>query len=306
MAYSVTDYIGKELGKWTIVEDAGRDKNNHCIVKCRCKCGKEGIIRLTDLVNCRTKQCSECSRHDRKYKIPDITKSRLYGIWGKMKFRCYNPKDTHYKYYGERGISVCDEWRNDFLAFRSWALDHGYKDDLTIDRINNNGNYEPSNCRWVTKTLQAINRGKFNGSIHQNRSGYIGVILEKGRSKWSSYLRRDRKTIYLGSYKTQKEALAARNNYIIAHGIPYAIQEYVGELCTIERTKKLSVLNKSGYSGIIFDKWVKKWRATVSKVRIGFYSTKREAVEARNEYILKNNIDYPIQDYKDEIGSIAN
>ena len=87
-----------------------------------------------------------------------LKESRLFSIWTNMKSRCNNPKATHYEHYGARGITVCDEWLNDFKAFYDWAMSHGYSDELTIDRIDNDGNYEPSNCRWVTMKGQGLNK----------------------------------------------------------------------------------------------------------------------------------------------------
>lgn len=84
--------------------------------------------------------------------------TRLYSIWANMKTRCSNPKHMHFDRYGARGITVCDEWKNDFLKFYDWAMSHGYEDHLTIDRIDNDGNYEPSNCRWVSVKQQGLNR----------------------------------------------------------------------------------------------------------------------------------------------------
>lgn len=92
--------------------------------------------------------------------------TRLHRIWTEMKTRCLNQNDCHYKWYGARGISVCDEWL-DFVPFSEWALSNGYKDDLTIDRIDNDGNYEPSNCRWITQSEQCKN--------HRPRSNKSGI-----------------------------------------------------------------------------------------------------------------------------------
>ncbi len=87
-------------------------------------------------------------------------KTRLYNIWREMRHRCGNPTDRDYFYYGLRGIRVCPEWDASFIAFREWALSHGYADDLTIDRIDHHGNYEPDNCRWITRSENSTEVGK--------------------------------------------------------------------------------------------------------------------------------------------------
>ena len=96
---------------------------------------------------------------------------RLSRIYSMMKQRCYNSKMPNFKYYGARGIAVCDEWRNDSQSFYEWAILNGYKEELTLDRIDNSGNYEPSNCRWVTAKEQSNHRSNniilsFNGENH--------------------------------------------------------------------------------------------------------------------------------------------
>ena len=88
------------------------------------------------------------------------SKTRLYNIWSDMKRRCYNPKNKRYNRYGGRGISVCDEWKDDFQAFYDWAIYNDYAEDLTIDRIDVNGNYEPNNCRWITWKEQQRNTSR--------------------------------------------------------------------------------------------------------------------------------------------------
>lgn len=87
-----------------------------------------------------------------------LSYTRLYRIWHKMKDRCYNKNDNRYKNYGARGIKICEEWKNDFLSFYTWACNNGYKDTLSIDRIDNNSDYYPGNCRWTTTKEQTRNR----------------------------------------------------------------------------------------------------------------------------------------------------
>ena len=130
--------------------------------------------------------------------------TRLYRIWGNMKSRCYNVHVTHYERYGGRGIKVCDEWKNDFKAFYDWSMSNGYTDNLTIDRINNNGNYEPLNCRWVTVKEQSINR---------SNNHHVAIDDEiKTLSEWCE--------IYNINYKTVRDRLKRGWNYKDALTIP--------------------------------------------------------------------------------------
>ena len=163
------DLIGEKHGKLTIIEIVGRNDKDRMIAKCRCDCGNECIKEIHEVCADKVGSCG-CSRQ--LYKgIKLRTKERLYGIWFGIRERCYNPKEPGYHNYGGRGITVCEEWKNDYSTFRTWALSNGYADDLTIDRINVNGNYEPSNCKWATWVEQCNNkRGNilitYNGETH--------------------------------------------------------------------------------------------------------------------------------------------
>lgn len=149
--------VGDKFGNRTIIEFV-ESNNKHRKVKVRCDCGKEETIQLSPLILGHANMCKSCARkYDQRYKN-NITRNSWYAIFLGMKRRCYNLTDKKYKDYGGRGISICEEWLSDPWTFGKWAESNGYKKGLQIDRIDNDGNYEPSNCRWVTNSVNVNNR----------------------------------------------------------------------------------------------------------------------------------------------------
>lgn len=170
------DLVGKRFGRLVVVERADNHSTNkhanaHWV--CKCDCGNETVVDGHKLRRGHTKSCG-CYHKDRLVTHGE-TNSRLYGIWKGLKWRCNSKSDRSYKYYGGRGIKVCDEWEADFQAFYDWAMENGYRDDLSIDRIDNDGNYEPENCRWVSAKEQANNR---RNNIIITRNGETHTLAE--------------------------------------------------------------------------------------------------------------------------------
>lgn len=153
------DLTGERFGALVVMRldigYSGRDKKWIC----KCDCGKEVSVFSGNLRRGYTKSCGCLSTQSKKKRMTThgMARTRLYGIWSNMKKRCYYKNFSSYKNYGERGISVCEEWQS-FDHFYKWAIENGYSDDLTIERINVNGNYEPSNCKWATRAEQQRNK----------------------------------------------------------------------------------------------------------------------------------------------------
>ena len=168
---AVIDLTGCKFGRLTVEKRSGSNKRNEAMWLCKCDCGNEKIVVGKLLRNGHTKSCG-CLRPDviTKHGFAKHNQvDRLYRVWKQIRCRCYNPKVKEYKYYGGRGIKMCEEW-DDYSNFREWALDNGYDEnakwgDCTIDRIDSNKNYEPNNCRWVNMKVQQNNKNK-RGYLH--------------------------------------------------------------------------------------------------------------------------------------------
>ena len=154
MAYE--DLTGKRFGMLVVEKRLSEKKGRSFQWQCKCDCGNT-TIAFTNLLKSGRKRSCGCLKFASKNATHGFSKTRLYHIWQGMKKRCYNKSDGSYADYGGRGITICEEWLNDFVAFRRWALSNGYKDDLTIERDDVNGNYEPSNCKWIPKGEQNYN-----------------------------------------------------------------------------------------------------------------------------------------------------
>ena len=151
--YELEDYIGKRFGELTVTGVVLIPyKNTHRRrFLCKCTCGKEDYsVEPSDLINGRRKTCGHYHHN--------LGNTDINNVWRAMKRRCYNKNVADFSRYGGRGISVCEEWKNDFLTFYRWAMENGYKKGLQIDRINSDGNYEPSNCRWISPKENSNNR----------------------------------------------------------------------------------------------------------------------------------------------------
>lgn len=178
------DLTGQRFGRLTVIEYAGQSKQKTAMWKCQCDCGNTVTVRSICLRKGDTQSCGcyaveQVKKANTKHgmKTRASKPDRIYNIWNSMKGRCQNPNNDDYEHYGGRGIVVCEEWQ-EFEPFYDLAMANGYEKNLTIDRINVNGNYEPSNCRWADVMVQNNNK---NDNRYITANGETHTLAEWGR-----------------------------------------------------------------------------------------------------------------------------
>ncbi|RLI83493.1 MAG: hypothetical protein DRP01_09035 [Archaeoglobales archaeon] len=176
----------EKFGRLTAIERVANNKWNKAVWLCRCDCGNETTTLANHLRNGSTKSCG-CLQQE-AHITHGLTGHKLYWVWDAMKRRCKNEAHRSYKNYGNRGISVCDEWRTDFQAFYDWAMASEYEEGLTIDRINNNGNYEPDNCQFITIAENNRNQRRTRNITHDGKTMCI--------SEWARELNVPKATLW--------------------------------------------------------------------------------------------------------------
>ena len=202
----------------TLIEDLGiiktsdtsSEKRRYGLYKC--SCGNTKKIRSTDVNIGKTKSCGCISvkRASTLNKTHGLSSHPLYHVWFDIVDRCHNENSVNYKDYGARGITMCERWHDIKLFIED--MNSSYKTGLTIDRVNNDLNYDISNCRWTTRSVQSQNTRLL---CKRNTSGYRGIYLHKSSNKWNSSICVNNKRIYLGSFDNPEEAAIAYNKYII-------------------------------------------------------------------------------------------
>lgn len=201
--------VGNKYGHLLVLKSLGNNGKGHYKSLVKCDCGKIYSVIDTELIYGRRLGCHKCSASNKTH---GKTNTKLFNIWQSMKQRCYDKNCKSYKDYGGRGIKVCDEWNNNFISFYGWAMENGYEGKLSIDRIDVNGNYEPSNCRWANVMQQANNKRNNVKIIYKNKEYTIAELSRKTNVNYE-LLRRRIKMGWNVENAVKEPAIKGRNQY---------------------------------------------------------------------------------------------
>ena len=210
------DMIPKLIGEtWRkYPTETSKQKTTYGLFQCQ-YCEKEFETNIQSVKCGDTKSCGCVNLRI----THGLRTNKFYQTWNGMVQRCTNPKNSSYKDYGARGITVCEEWL-DVSTFVAWAeKTHPNIEGLSLDRIDNDKGYSPDNCRWADRLTQTLNQRK----MKHNKSGYVGVYKYKKYNKWIAKVGSNNKLINIGSFKTKEEAVLARDNYIIENKLPHKL-----------------------------------------------------------------------------------
>lgn len=177
----IEDLTGRKFGRLTVIKMDNHIKGERVKWICQCECGNIKIVSQSRLKRGEVTHCGCDNPFSYRKQYP-----RLYSIWSDMKDRCNNPNNSRYDDYGGRGIAICKEWNENFQTFAEWALENGYEEELTIDRIDVNGNYEPSNCRWVTRFKQMSNMRKNVNITYKGETDILASWCRRLNLKYST------------------------------------------------------------------------------------------------------------------------
>ena len=248
----MNDLFGQTFGRWTAIGHS-YSRDGYIFTPCQCSCEKhtQRDVRNDRLKNEESTSCG-CYALEKKTTAFGESRTRLYHIWDGMIRRCYDENNPRYQNYGARGVKVCDDWldHSGYLQFKEWAIQNGYNENLTIERINVNGNYEPTNCCWITMDEQAKN--KTNTVYYQNGDNKITVVelSKKQNMKYETVKRR-----VLNGVSEDKLF-----NY-------------------------LQTNNTSGVTGVTWSKQAKKYRSYINynkkRIELGYFNEFDDAVRAR-------------------------